>query len=129
MALYAFDGTWNVDEADEIKETNVLAFCKCLPLDMNVFYLEGVGTRIGFIGKLLGGVAGVGGPFRIARALEQLRQYFAEGDRTIDIVGFSRGRRWLCILPIKCRRSSLVLRSDFSACGMSSPVSASQGMI
>ena len=53
MALYAFDGTWNVDEADEIKETNVLAFCKCLPLDMNVFYLEGVGTRIGFIGKLL----------------------------------------------------------------------------
>ncbi|BFU89975.1 MAG: hypothetical protein NTAFB01_11620 [Nitrospira sp.] len=43
MALYAFDGTWNVDEADEIKETNVLAFCKCLPLDMRVFYLEGVG--------------------------------------------------------------------------------------
>ena len=70
MALYAFDGTWNEDEDEKAKETNVPVFCKCLPLDMNVFYLEGVGTRIGFIGKLLGGVAGVGGPFRIARALE-----------------------------------------------------------
>ena len=91
MALYAFDGTWNVDEADEIKETNVLAFCKCLPLDMRVFYLEGVGSRIGVIGKLLGGLAGGGGRFRIARAMEQLNQYFAEEDRTIDIIGFSRG--------------------------------------
>jgi hypothetical protein len=69
VALYAFDGTWNADEDEKAKETNVLVFCKCLPLDMNVFYLEGVGTRIGFIGKLLGGVAVVGGPFRIARAL------------------------------------------------------------
>ena len=91
MALYAFDGTWNEDEDEKAKETNVPVFCKCLPLDMNVFYLEGVGTRIGFIGKLLCGVAVVGGPFRIARALEQLRQYFAEGDRTVDIIGFSRG--------------------------------------
>ena len=69
----------------------MLAFCKCLPLDMNVFYLEGVGSRIAFIGKLLGGVAGVGGRFRIARAMEVLRQYFAEGDRTVYIIGFSRG--------------------------------------
>ncbi len=91
MALYAFDGTWNEDEADEAKETNVLKFCKCLPLDMNVFYLEGVGTRLGFIGKLLGGLGGVGGRFRINRAMEQLRQFFAEGDRMVDIIGFSRG--------------------------------------
>lgn len=91
MALYAFDGTWNVDEADEIKETNVLAFCKCLLLDMRVFYLEGVGSRLGFIGKLLGRMTGIGGRFRIARAMEQLKQYFAEGDHTIDIIGFSRG--------------------------------------
>lgn len=60
MALYAFDGTWNADEADEAKETNVLKFCKCLPLDMRVFYLEGVGTRGGYIGKLLGGAMGAG---------------------------------------------------------------------
>jgi uncharacterized protein (DUF2235 family) len=91
MALYAFDGTWNVDEEDEARETNVLKFCKCLPLDMNVFYLEGVGTRLGFIGKVLGGIAGIGGPFRIARAREQMRQFVAEGDRTVDIIGFSRG--------------------------------------
>ena len=90
MALYACDGTWNVDEADEIKETNVLAFCKCLPLDMNVFYLEGVGSRLGVIGKLLGGLAGAGGRFRIARAMEVLNQHVAEGDRTVDIIGF----RW-----------------------------------
>ena len=57
MVLYAFDGKWNEDEADEAKETNVLKFCKCLPLDMRVFYLEGVGTRIRFIGKLLGGLS------------------------------------------------------------------------
>ncbi|THJ18171.1 MAG: DUF2235 domain-containing protein [Nitrospira sp. CG24B] len=60
MALYAFDGTWNADETDKAKETNVLKFCKCLLLDMNVFYLEGVGSRIGFIGKLPGGIMGVG---------------------------------------------------------------------
>lgn len=53
MVLYAFDGKWNEDEADEAKETNVLKFCKCLPLDMRVFYLEGVGTRIA---KSLSGV-------------------------------------------------------------------------
>ncbi|MDH5669045.1 MAG: DUF2235 domain-containing protein [Nitrospira sp.] len=91
MALYAFDGTWNEDEIDEAKETNVLKFCKCLPADMNVFYQEGVGTRFGFIGKLLGGLTGAGGRFRIHDAMERLDRYFAEGDRTIDIIGFSRG--------------------------------------
>ncbi|GKS59070.1 hypothetical protein YTPLAS18_25970 [Nitrospira sp.] len=91
MALYAFDGTWNEDEVDEAKETNVLKFCKCLPLDMNVYYLEGVGTRLGFIGKLLGGLTGIGGRFRINVAMERLNRYFAEGDRTVDIIGFSRG--------------------------------------
>jgi len=91
MALYAFDGTWNEDEAEDAKETSVLKFCKCLPADMNVFYLEGVGTRFGFIGKLLGGLTGAGGRFRISEAMERLDRYFAEGDRTIDIIGFSRG--------------------------------------
>ena len=91
MALYAFDGTWNEDEVQDAKETNVLKFCKCLPENMNVFYLEGVGTRFGFIGKLLGGVTGAGGRFRISEAMERLDRYFAEGDRVIDIIGFSRG--------------------------------------
>jgi len=91
MALYAFDGTWNKDEADEAKETNVRKFRTCLSEDMHAFYLEGVGTHFGFIGKLLGGVTGAGGRFRIHDAMEQLDRYFAEGDRTVDIIGFSRG--------------------------------------
>ena len=91
MALYAFDGTWNVDEIEEDRETNVLRFCKALSPDYNVFYQEGVGTRAGFIGKMLGGLTGVGGRPRIRDAHERMEQYFAEGDRVIDIIGFSRG--------------------------------------
>jgi hypothetical protein len=60
MALYAFDGTWNIDEIEEDRETNVLRFCKALSPDYNVFYQEGVGTKAGFIGKMLGGL-GVSG--------------------------------------------------------------------
>lgn len=128
MALYAFDGTWNDDEADEAKETNVLQFRKCLSPGTNAFYLEGVGTRLGFIGKLLGGVTGAGGHFRIHEAKQQLDQYFAQGDRRVDIIGFSRGAPWRCILPIRCRRSSLEPMSAFSGSGIQSPLSAFQGM-
>ncbi len=60
MALYALDGMWDGDEAEEAKETNVRKFCLCLSPDMNVFYLEGVGTRGGLIGRLLGGAMGAG---------------------------------------------------------------------
>jgi uncharacterized protein (DUF2235 family) len=89
MALYAFDGTWNEDEVDEGRDTNVIKFRNAYT-DRS-FYLEGVGTRLGFVGKLLGGLAGVGGRVRIREALEQLDHNFADGDRTIDIIGFSRG--------------------------------------
>ncbi len=91
MALYAFDGTWNVDEIEEGKETNVLRFCKTLSPDYNVFYQEGVGTKAGFIGKVLGGMTGLGGRPRIRDAHERMERYLAEGDQTIDIIGFSRG--------------------------------------
>ena len=91
MAVYAFDGTWNEDEIDEAKESNVLKFCKALPPGMNVYYLEGVGTRKGFIGKILGGLTGAGGRVRIQEAMEHLNRYFEEGDQIIDIIGFSRG--------------------------------------
>lgn len=91
MALYAFDGTWNEDEVDEAKDTNVVKFRDaCIDTD-RIFYLEGVGTRLGFIGKLLGGGTGAGGRFRIREAMEQLDRNMAAGDRTIDIIGFSRG--------------------------------------
>lgn len=89
MALYAFDGTWNEDEADEAKDTNVVRFRDAY--QGNIFYLEGVGTRLGFIGKILGGLTGAGGHIRIDEALEALDKNFKRGDRDIDIIGFSRG--------------------------------------
>jgi hypothetical protein len=90
MALYAFDGTWNEDEEDEGRDTNVAKFCSAYG-GPNKFYLKGVGTRAGFIGRLLGGVAGVGGRIRMLEAMRALEKNFRQGDRTIDIVGFSRG--------------------------------------
>lgn len=89
MALYAFDGTWNEDEADEAKDTNVVKFRDAYLGP--VFYLEGVGTRLGFIGKILGGLTGAGGHIRIDEALDSLEHNFRHGDRDIDILGFSRG--------------------------------------
>ena len=89
MALYAFDGTWNEDEPEGANDTNVVKFGDAYA--ERKFYLEGVGTRLGFVGKILGGVTGAGGRIRIREAMEQLDHNFAEGDRTIDIIGFSRG--------------------------------------
>jgi len=89
VSLYAFDGTWNEDEVNEAKDTNVAKFRDAYTAQR--FYLEGVGTRLGFIGKILGGVAGAGGRIRIREAMESLDRRFADGDRVIDIVGFSRG--------------------------------------
>ena len=89
MALYAFDGTWNEDETDEGKDTNVVKFRDAYLAE--TFYLEGVGTRSGFIGRILGGIAGIGGRIRISEAMDDLESRFAGGDHTIDIIGFSRG--------------------------------------
>jgi uncharacterized protein (DUF2235 family) len=90
MALYAFDGTWNEDEENEGRDTNVAKFCSAYG-GANKFYLKGVGTRAGFVGKLLGGAAGIGGRIRTLEAMRKLEKNFRQGDRTIDIVGFSRG--------------------------------------
>ncbi len=89
MALYAFDGTWNEDETGEGKDTNVAKFFKAYQGPK--FYMEGVGTRKGFIGKILGGVVGAGGRVRIREALGEVKKNFKAGDRTVDIIGFSRG--------------------------------------
>ena len=58
MTLYAFDGTWNSDEVDDIQDTNVVRF-KELYMGNNTEYLEGVGTRFGKVGELLGGLFGL----------------------------------------------------------------------
>ena len=89
MALYAFDGTWNKDKPGSDKDTNVVWFRDTY--QGTVFYREGVGTRFGILGRLVGGITGAGGRTRIKEALKALKKSFKNGDTTIDIVGFSRG--------------------------------------
>lgn len=90
MALYAFDGTWNSDEDQPGQDTNVVLF-KELYSGADVEYLEGVGTRWGSIGRVLGGLFGAGGRTRIDEMYDDLCENWREGDRDIDIIGFSRG--------------------------------------
>lgn len=90
MALYAFDGTWNEDEQLESQDTNVVRFTE-LYAGLDVEYLEGVGTRWGAVGKALGGLFGLGGRTRIDEMYDDLCENWQEGDKDIDIIGFSRG--------------------------------------
>jgi len=91
MALYAFDGTWNSekDAGEYDRNTNVVRF-KDLYTGPKYFY-KGVGTKHGIFGKFAGGAFGVGGHERIEEAKRDVAKQFANGDRDIDIIGFSRG--------------------------------------
>jgi type VI secretion system (T6SS) phospholipase Tle1-like effector len=96
MALYAFDGTWNSakDREDpKYQNTNVSRFFQAYRGRSNTddFYVAGVGTRFDFLGKVLGGVFGLGELPRINEAYDHLCKRWSEGDHIIDIVGFSRG--------------------------------------
>ena len=96
MALYAFDGTWNAaKDGDDPnpKNTNVVRFFQAYHKHSgtNDFYLAGVGTRFGVVGRALGGVFGLGELPRINEAYDRLCQNWAAGDTIIDIIGFSRG--------------------------------------
>ena len=90
MALYAFDGTWNSDEEAPVQDTNVVRF-KELYAGVDVEYTEGVGTRWGAVGRVLGGLFGMGGRTRIDEMYDDLCENWQEGDHEIDIIGFSRG--------------------------------------
>jgi uncharacterized protein (DUF2235 family) len=92
MALYAFDGTWNKDhDAGEYgKNTNVVKFRDAYQGKLE-FYTKGIGTRYSLAGKVIGGAFGVGGKQRVLEARAALAKNFRAGDRTIDVVGFSRG--------------------------------------
>lgn len=92
MALYAFDGTWNsatLDDNVETYDTNVADFY--VAYDGPKWYVSGVGTRLGKIGRVIGGTFGAGGPERLKEGYEQLCKNWEAGDHSIDIVGFSRG--------------------------------------
>jgi uncharacterized protein (DUF2235 family) len=89
MALYAFDGTWNVDKEGSEKDTNVIWFRDAYA--GTVSYVEGVGTRLGVFGKVFGGITGAGGHKRVHEMVRQLRRNFEAGDTVVDVIGFSRG--------------------------------------
>jgi len=89
MALYAFDGTCNKDEVDQRKDSNVVKFRDAYSGPK--FYLAGIGTRFGLLGKIIGGLTGFGGRERIEEALAEFDRNIANGDPVVDIVGFSRG--------------------------------------
>jgi uncharacterized protein (DUF2235 family) len=97
MALYAFDGTWNSEKTEDVataaleydNNTNVVKFRDAY--EGATFYVPGVGTRLGWLGRFFGGAFGVGGHSRLAEAQQALEKNVAGGDRDIDIVGFSRG--------------------------------------
>ncbi len=91
MALYAFDGTGRVDEDEDIKDTNVVRFMELYDDSRKVVYEEGVGTKFGAIGKIIGLTLGSGGRSRIKDAYDRLCNNWADGDKVIDIIGFSRG--------------------------------------
>lgn len=109
MALYAFDGTWGRehDQAEYGKNTNVLKFARAyvgaksviqkdgdkvkIVEDDDAMHIEGVGARHGRLGRFFGGVFGFGASQRIKEATARVEKKFAEGDREIDVVGFSRG--------------------------------------
>ena len=92
MALYAFDGTGNIDEDDDNFDTNVVRFRELYAQnDGEENYLEGVGTKLGTIGKVLGGALGMGGRSRVEHMLDTVRDNINNGDKIIDVIGFSRG--------------------------------------
>ena len=96
MALYAFDGTWNTRKDGEdpnYRNTNVVRLYRAYNSrsTTNDFYVEGIGTRYELAGRIVGGMFGLGEEARINEAYDQLCQNWVDGDRIIDIVGFSRG--------------------------------------
>lgn len=94
MALYAFDGTWNAatldDNVPQDNETNVAHFCLAYDSPQK-FYRPGPGTRFGKVGKIVGGAFGAGGHERLREMYHELCTQWAQGDHTIDVIGFSRG--------------------------------------
>ena len=96
MALFAFDGTWNegkTGDDDQYRNTNVFRFFQAYQRNSGThdFYLAGVGTRFDLLGRALGGIFGLGELSRLDEAYDHLCKTWADGDHTIDVIGFSRG--------------------------------------
>lgn len=90
MPLYAFDGTWNVDKPGTEHDTNVVWFRDAYQAAKH--YYEGIGTRFGELGRIIGGTTGAGGRDRVQEAVTAFQTARGSGgDSPVDIVGFSRG--------------------------------------
>jgi uncharacterized protein (DUF2235 family) len=90
MTLYAFDGTWQEEEEEAgFANTNVVRFKDAY--DGPVCYYRGIGTKGGKVLRVLSGGTGLGGELRIRDAKDDLDRQLKAGERTVDIVGFSRG--------------------------------------
>jgi hypothetical protein len=96
MALYAFDGTWQEGKTGDdptFTNTNVFRFFETYKKRSGTsdVYVAGIGTRFDAIGRALGGAFGIGELPRLLESYQSLCANWANGDRIIDIVGFSRG--------------------------------------
>ena len=95
MGLYAFDGTWNSEKTGDntATNTNVVRFKNAYQANSGVpqCYVAGIGTRHRLIGRIIGGAFGAGELPRLNEAYQQLCANWENGDRIIDIIGFSRG--------------------------------------
>ncbi len=94
--LVAFDGTWNTkkDNDTEYRNTNVCRFFEAYHANSrgpHDIYRAGIGTRFGVAGRLVGGAFGAGELPRLNEAYEHVCRAWDEGDRAVDIIGFSRG--------------------------------------
>ena len=92
MALYAFDGTWNSDRPGSQHDTNVLWFRRAYR--KVCFYREGVGTRFGPFGQVIGGIAGAGGRAHVREGMPQLHEPLATGNTESTSSGSAAGRLW-----------------------------------
>jgi uncharacterized protein (DUF2235 family) len=90
MALYAFDGTWNENQPDDRLDTNVRKLFDAYEGPLK-FYVEGPGTRRGWLGKWIGGAMGAGARERVQEGLAALARHMEQGDDVVDAIGFSRG--------------------------------------
>ena len=88
-AGYFFDGTWN-DKDVMANKTNVAKLF--LAYSGSAHYIPGVGTSRQIWGdKFVGGGFGGGARAKLGEMYEKLTKWYNEGDRQIDIFGFSRG--------------------------------------
>ena len=91
MALYAFDGTGQNDNnnpndwAAVAGDTNIYRFFSAYkansgPLGHTCEYVQGVGTKYGFAGKVIGGACGTGWLSRLNSAAECAGHAYEAGD-------------------------------------------------